>query len=117
MAKGCSCSDPDLVVVKDRSMSLPYVSGNAYSRYCRTCGRRYFCKKSFWKRAAEKFIIPRDSSDPVSAEDFAGNDTYDNFFTCPGCDEPHFGYPSDCDCGAEYEWPDQDSTTGDGDGE
>lgn len=99
---GCTCDDPDLVVVKDRNMGLPYVSGNPYSRYCRTCGRRYFCGKSFWKRAIDKFVIPLDDDEPVSVDDYED----ENFFECPKCDEPHFGQPESCDCGAEYQWED-----------
>lgn len=105
MGNGCTCSDPDLVPVKDQKMSLPYVSGNPYSRYCRTCGRRYFCAKSFWERAKERFIIPQGEDDPVPADEYDGDEEY---FECPddGCHKPHFGQPDGCSCGAEYVWDD-----------
>ena len=97
----CTCSDPDVVVTQDRNMSLPYVSGNAYCRYCRNCGRRYFCKKSFWQNIKEKFVIPMNGSEPEPVEDYDD----ENYFECPKCDHPHFGEPDSCEnCGAEYEW-------------
>lgn len=103
MGDGCTCDDPSLVTIKDMNLTLPYVSGNAYSRYCQTCGRRYFCKKSFWKRAAEKFVIPKNEDEPIHVDDFDERDGC-NFFECPQCDEPHFGQPDDCECGADYQW-------------
>jgi len=99
--KGCSCEEPDLVPVNDRNLSLGYVSGNKYSRFCRTCGRRYFCTKSFWEKAAEKFIIPFESKEPVAAGEYDD----ENYFECPQCGKPHFGYPVDCDdCGVAFGW-------------
>lgn len=99
----CSCSDPDVVVTQDRNMALPYVSGNKFCRFCRGCKRRYFCKASFWINAAKKFVIPKDSDEPVPVEDFED----ENYFECPSCDHPHFGEPSNCEnCGVEYQWED-----------
>lgn len=102
---GCTCDDPDLVPVKDMNLNLPFISGNPYSRFCRCCGRRYFCAKSFWERAAEKFIIPENEKSPVPAEEY-GDGEERNFFECPGCGHPHFGFPESCegDCDAVYDW-------------
>lgn len=100
--RGCTCDSPDLVAVKDRNMARPYVSGNPYSRFCKGCGRRYFCAASFWERAKEKFVIPLGGDSPVSVSDFDD----ENYFECPQCDAPHFGHPAACECGAEYEWSD-----------
>lgn len=96
----CTCDDPDLVTVKDRNMAKPYVAGNPYSRYCRNCKRRYFCADSFWEKAKEKFVIGLGADEPVHVDDY----DEENFFECPECDKPHFGMPSGCDCGADYEW-------------
>lgn len=104
MGESCSCEDPELVVVKDRNMALPYVSGNPYSRYCLGCGRRYFCSESYWLKADEKYVIPNRRDEPVHVDDYED----ENYFECPKCEEPHFGHPDGCDCGAEYEWPDED---------
>lgn len=106
---GCTCEDPDLVPCQDRNMKLPYVSGNKYCRYCRNCGRRYFCKKSFWQRAKEKFVIPfgDEDADPIPVEDYVeeADERDDNCFFCPECDTVLFGQPEECrECGAEYEW-------------
>lgn len=96
----CSCDDPDLVVVRDRNMALPYVCGNPFSRYCTNCGRRYFCKESFWDNASEKWVIPNGDDEPIPIEDY----DEENFFECPECDSPHFGFPDGCECGAKYQW-------------
>lgn len=98
---GCTCDDPDLVAAKDQNMSLPFVSGNPFSRFCRTCGRRYFCAKKFWEKATNRFIIPEGEDEPIPAED------YEDYFECPadGCSHPHIGTPDECgSCGAEYDW-------------
>lgn len=101
--RGCSCDDPDLVPVKDLNMDLPYVSGNPYSRYCRGCGRRYFCAKGFWERAKQKFVIPTNGDEPVEVDEYDD----DNYFECPECGQPLFGFPDSCeDCGTEYDWGD-----------
>jgi hypothetical protein len=103
MGDGCSCDDPELVAAKDRSMEPIYISGNPYSRYCLGCGRRYFCKDTFWENADEKYVIPKDGDEPVHVDDY----DEENFFECPECGQPHFGTPDDCDsCGAEYAWED-----------
>lgn len=116
---GCSCADPDLVPTKDENMTLPYVSGNPYSRFCRGCGRRYFCAKRFWTRAATQYVIPRGESEPVEydgddepdeadeadeTDDESDETDEDNQFECPACDRSHTGYPDACECGAEYDW-------------
>jgi len=99
----CSCEDPDLVLVKDRNMALPYVSGNPYSRYCRGCSRRYFCKGTLWERAKDKFVIPNNDDEPIPVEDYED----ENYFECPKCEHPMFGYPDSCEeCGEEYDWGD-----------
>jgi hypothetical protein len=97
----CTCDDPELVAVMDRNMVPVYVSGNKYCRYCLGCGRRYFCKKTFWERAKEKWVIPQGDDDPVPVEEFDD----ENFFECPECDHPHFGYPDECEnCSQPYGW-------------
>lgn len=101
--RGCTCDDPDLVPVKDCNLLPPYTSGNPYSRYCRTCGRRYFCAKSFWEKAKERFIIPSGEGDPVHTDEYDD----ENYFECPSCGKPHFGYPDVCGCGVEYDWGDE----------
>ena len=73
---GCTCEEPDLVPVKDRNMERSYVSGNPYSRYCRTCGRRYFCAKSYWEHAGEKFVIPVDDDEPVRLDEYDGDNHF-----------------------------------------
>jgi len=98
----CTCDDPDIVTVKDRNMEPSYIAGNPYSRFCKNCGRRYFCKASFWSGDDEKHIIPGNEEEPVSIEEY--NDEYGNFFECPECGEPHFGEPDECGCGAVYQW-------------
>lgn len=103
MAEACTCDDPNLVTVNDRNMAPVYVSGNKYSRYCTGCGRRYFCKDTFWKNADQKFVIPDGEDEPIPVDEYED----ENFFECPECDEPHFGTPDECDaCGAPYEWGD-----------
>lgn len=99
--KGCTCADPELVPVMDLKMRLPYVSGNAYSRFCLCCGRRYFCKKSFWEKANQKFVIPRGEDEPIPVEEYEE----ENFFECPECGKPQFGTPSECkECAVPYDW-------------
>lgn len=101
--RACTCDDPDLVTVKDRNMDQPYVAGNPYSRYCRNCGRRYFCANSFWEKAKEKFVIAINGDEPVHVDDYEE----ENYFECPKCDKPHFGEPDGCEnCGADYNWDD-----------
>lgn len=99
----CTCDDPDLVVVNDRNMAAIYVPGNPYSRFCLYCGRRYFCSNSFWEQADEKYIIPKGDDEPIPAEEYDD----ENFFECPECDHPHFGFPDECEaCGVGFDWPD-----------
>lgn len=100
----CTCDDAELVAVKDRNMAPVYVAGNPYSRYCLGCGRRYFCKSTYWKDALKKYIIPRNDDEPVPADEYDD----ENFFECPQCGEPQFGLPDDCEaCDQEYDWPEE----------
>lgn len=106
MSEGCSCDDPNLVVAFDRHLAKPYVDGNPYCRFCLACGRRYFCKPSFWKKKGDKYVIPDGEEEPIHVDKFDGVQ-YENFFECPNgdCNEPHFGEPEECDnCGANYNW-------------
>lgn len=101
----CTCEEPELVPVKDRNMAPSYVSGNPYSRYCLGCGRRYFCKDYVWESSDEKYVIPKGEEEPVPIEEFDD----ENFFECPECGAPHFGFPDSCgDCGVGYTWEDED---------
>lgn len=91
----CTCDDPNLIPVKDGNLDVPYKDGNPYARYCTNCERRYFCAKSFFQKAAEKFLIPEGSNEPV------------HYFECPKCGADQTGEPDCCtDCGVEYEWDD-----------
>lgn len=105
VGSACSCDDPDEVLVFDRNLAMPYVDGNPYGRFCRSCKRRVFCSEDFWKNADEKYVIPEGEEEPVHVSEFDG-DQYENFFECiaENCREPHFGKPSGCGCGAEYNW-------------
>lgn len=103
MGSTCTCDDPDIVVVRDRNMAFPYVSGNPYSRYCKGCKQRHFCSKTHWENADQKHVIPEGESEPVHVDDYED----ENYFECPKCGNPHFGFPDDCACGADYEWPDE----------
>lgn len=100
----CSCDDPELVVVYDKNMEKPYVSGNRYCRFCRNCGRRYFCKDTYWEQADEQWVIPMGEDEPIPGDQYEAE--YDeNFFNCPECGHPHFGEPDSCEqCEADYNW-------------
>lgn len=105
MAEPCSCDDPELVTTVDRNMAPVYVSGNPYSRYCVNCGRRYFCKGSYWEKSDDKHVIPKGDEEPIPVDEYED----ENFFECPKCGHPHFGQPDECEaCDAKFKWSDED---------